>query len=70
MMRYPVTAMTPMTETDLRLHLGKQTDWKVGLVDIAAPQSALLTGFRMTPLEAILAAHLAQAIPDWLLKAA
>ena len=33
MMRHPVT---PMAEADLRLHLGKQTTWKVGLVDIAA----------------------------------
>ena len=33
MMRHPVT---PMAEADLRLHLGKQTDRKVGLVDIAA----------------------------------
>ena len=33
MMRHPVT---PMAEADLRLHLGKQTDWKVGLVDIAS----------------------------------
>ena len=33
MMRHPVT---PMAEADLRLHLGQQTAWKVGLVDIAA----------------------------------
>ncbi len=31
MMQHPVT---PMKEADLRLHLGQQTSWKVGLVDI------------------------------------
>jgi uncharacterized protein YgbK (DUF1537 family) len=33
MMRHPVT---PMTESDLRLHLAKQTDRHVGLLDLAA----------------------------------
>ena len=33
MMRHPVT---PMREADLRLHLRQQTDWPVGLVDIAS----------------------------------
>ena len=32
MMHHPVT---PIREADLRLHLGEQTNWKVGLVDIA-----------------------------------
>ena len=32
MMHHPVT---PMREADLRLHLGQQTNWKVGLVDVA-----------------------------------
>jgi 3-oxoisoapionate kinase len=31
MMRHPTT---PMHEADLRLHLGKQTSWKVGLIDL------------------------------------
>lgn len=33
MMRHPVT---PMKEADLRLHLGQQTSWKVGLIDVAS----------------------------------
>ena len=32
MMHHPVT---PMKEADLRRHLGEQTSWKVGLVDVA-----------------------------------
>ena len=32
MMHHPVT---PMKEADLRLHLGEQTSWKVGLVDVS-----------------------------------
>ncbi|MFT3989568.1 four-carbon acid sugar kinase family protein [Aestuariivirga sp.] len=32
MKRHPVT---PMHESDLRLHLGQQTDWKIGLIDLA-----------------------------------
>jgi 3-oxoisoapionate kinase len=40
--RHPVMArhpVTPMAEADLRLHLGKQTDKTIGLVDIAALQA-------------------------------
>jgi uncharacterized protein YgbK (DUF1537 family) len=33
MMRHP---LTPMTESDLRLHLAKQTDCRVGLLDLVA----------------------------------